>query len=341
MKDASGYIVVISSTKRRMKLKGLLGLVLCVFLAGSSVILLDTVAGEESQTTRIFTDPSGVQLADISQNFTVNINISNVVDLYAWQTGITFNPGVLECTGFYEGEFLRRSDETTIFVKHIKDMNNTLGIVYFRGCCLLGPVPGVNGSGQLAYVTFRSIGIGVSDFHLTDVLLLNTELEDVKFEVVESFTVPAYEIDYGVKIANNLTGVSNPTDPPLSGVFDTAFSMPDKKISFDALTIEDWFCQVSIPKELLRCNALSEWTIKVDGAPISYIATENATYTSLHFNHSKGNHTVEIIGTEIIKAPDLAPPLILVAAVALLGLVSLTVALLDFKKTRRVLGYKQ
>ena len=331
--------MVNSLAKRKTKLR-LLCLVSCVFLTSSSVMLLNTGIGEESSTTKIFTDPLVVQATDIGQNFTVNINVSSVVDLYAWQTGITFNPTVLECTGFYEGEFLKRANETTLFLKHFKDMNNTAGIVYFRGCCILGPKPGINGSGQLAYVTFKSIGIGISDFHLTDILLLNTMLEDIEFEVAESFTVNVYGTNYAVNIANNLTGETSPTNPPLSGVFSTVFSVSDKKISFDARTVEDWFCQVSIPKTLLKCTTLSEWTIKVDGNAVYYTATENSTHTLLNFTHGKGNHAVEITGTEIGAPLVPSPPPLFVMAVVLLGLVALIVALIDLKKMRNMFGYK-
>jgi len=314
-----------------------------MLLTNSSMILLNTVNAQESPTTEIFTDPLTLQATDIGQNFTVNINISNVVNLYAWQTGITFNPTVLKCTGFYEGEILRRTNERTVFVEpFFKNMNNTAGIVYPRGCCIVGPKPGISGSGKLAYATFRSIGTGVSDFHLTDTILINSNLEDVEFEVEESFTANLQGTNYGVKIVNNLTGESNPTNPPLSGVFGTTFSSNDKKISFDARTVGDWFCQLSVPKALLRCNALSEWTIKVDGTHIYYTPTENSTHTSLNFKHGKGNHTVEIIGTEIgAEIPVVPSPLLLfVIAAALLGLVALIIALIDLKKTRNVLGYK-
>jgi hypothetical protein len=314
-------------------------LALGVLLASSLVMLQNTVTGEEPQTTEIFTDPLMVQTTGVDQNFTVNINISNVVDLYAWQAGITFNPEVLECMGFYEGEFLKRSNETTLFVKHIKDMNNTLGIVYFRGTCILGPKPGVNGSGQLAYLIFKSVGIGVSDFHLTDIVLLNAKLENIEFEVLESFTVGVYGTNYGVNIANNLTGEYSSSDSPISGVFDTAFNMTDKKISFEARGLRDWFCQVSVPKTLLACNASSEWTIKVDGNPISYTVVENSTHTSLLFENYKGNHKIEIIGTELalIGPHDLTLPLLFIAIV---GFVTLTAALIDLKKTKNVLRYK-
>lgn len=342
MKEAMRYAVKNSLTERKTKSKRILGLAFSLFLVYSWIMLPNTAVAGEHPTTRIFTDPLMVEATHVGQNFTVHINVSDVIDLYAWQTGITFNPEVLECTGFYEGEFMKRSNETTLFLEHFKDMNNSLGIVYFRGCCILGPKPGINGSGQVAYVNFTSVGVGISDLHLTDVVLLDTKIRDIEFKVVESFTVSVYGANYGVKIENNLKGETNPTNPPLSGVFDTAFSLDDKKIGFDACTIEDWFCQLSIPKALLGCNTASEWTIKVDGTPISYTATENDTHTELYFEHCKGDHTVEMIGTEAIEGSPLgfAPPVLLVAFAALLGFITLTAALTDLKKTRKVLGYE-
>jgi hypothetical protein len=267
----------------------------------------------------------------------VNINVSNVVDLYGWQTGITFNPNVLECTGFYEGEFLKRSNETTLFLEHVMDMNNTLGIVYFRGSCILGPKPGINGSGQLAYVDFTSVGIGISDFHLTDVVLLNTKLEEIAFEIIETLTVDVNGTIYDVGIENNLRGVNGPSNPPLTGVFETAFSVDDKEISFDAHAVEDWYCQVSVPKTLLKCTILSEWIVNVDGSPMSYAATENSTHTLLQFEHSEGNHIVEIVATDIANGNplDLGPPLHYFIVAMLFGFVTLTVALMDLKRTRK------
>lgn len=320
--------------RRKIKLRRLLGLVLSVFLTVSSLILLKTVTAQEPLTT-ILTDPLMVQVTNVGQVFTVNINVSDVTDLYAWQTGITFNSEVLECTGFHEGEFLERSGGKRIFLEHGKDMDNAVGIVYFRGCCLLGSVPGVDGSGQLAYTTFKSVGIGVSDFHLTDIVLINSKLEDIKFRVAEVFTVQVYELNYQIGIINNLTGIENSPDSPLSGTFNTTLSVHDKNIGFDVLTTEDWFCGVNIPKALLK----GDWTIKVDGASLPYTTAENGTHTSLHFEYGKGSHTVEITGTGIVNGMpgDFTQSLLLAVTVALIGLATLTVALRDFEKTRKII----
>lgn len=314
----------------KMRIGTIFNFSLCIILAFSSVVFHESVRTEESSTTTVFTDPLMVQPTDLGQNFVVNINVSNVVDLYGWQTGITFNPVVLDCTGFFEGEFLKRSNETTLFVSHYKDMNNTLGIVYFRGNCLLGPVSGVDGSGQLAYATFKSIATGVSDFHLTDVVLLNSNLEEITFEVAETFTVPLFETNYPVGIADNLTGENSPANPPLSGMFGTVFNAGEKEVSFDAFSMNDWFCELEVPKTLLRSSSPSGWTVKVDGASVPYTATENDTHTLLYFEHGQGSHTVEIIGTEVATPLPESPMML----VALLGLASLALVFLGLKRRK-------
>jgi hypothetical protein len=327
--------------RRRMRIRGVVSLVLCVILAVSSAMFLGRVRAEESSTTTIFTDPLSVQTTSVGQTFVVNINVSNIVDLYGWQAGMTFNPEVLECTGFYEGEFLKRSQETTTFMLHYKDMNNTLGIVYYRGETLLGPVPGINGSGQLAYATFRSIGIGVSDFHLTDVILVNSHVEQITFDVKESLTIPLSGTNYGVTIVDNLTGQNSPLNPPLSGMFSPGFNVSEKEVSFAAVSIETWFCRLSVPKTLLNGSATSGWSVKVDGASVPYTATENATDTSLYFEHAQGSHLVEVIGTGVATGPTHIPglPLTTIMLIAFLGLAGLILALLDLRKTRKALKY--
>jgi hypothetical protein len=326
------------------------------------VVLPSKIVAQEPQaiTATIFTDPQAVETTEVGVNYTVNINVSNVVDLYAWQAGITYNPGVLNFTGFYEGDFLKRTNQTTLFLHHIRNANYSGGIVYFRGGCLLGQLSGINGSGQLAYVTFVSVGIGVSDFHLTDILLLSTklvgfpqQLADIPFEVVESVSVLLNETNYGIGIANNFTGISSPENPPASGVLNSSFSAQDKRITFEALTVKDWHIEVDIPKTLLRSETLDNWTVQANGSPISYIASENKTHTSLTFAHTSGTYTIEITGAQVggnpatpptnpvdqVNSVGLEPPVMVVVTASLLGLTALTAAFIDRMRTRKALGY--
>ena len=258
----------------------------------------------DPQAATVFVDPPTVKGAVVGENVTVNINVSNITDLYGWQAGVTFNPDVLNCTGYYEGEFLNRSVNRpinpaikTIWLNQTPPWDNTKGVAYFHGCCLLGPVPGVSGSGQLGYLTFEVIGTEVSDLHLTDVILADPNAEGIQHEVADTFTVSWGGVDYSSETMSNLTGILNPPDPPSSGLFNHTFSPQEKKITFDVITHHETFYKATIPKAILRCDNLSEWTVKVDDSPVPFVPTESPTKTSLQFTNHNGTHKIEITGT--------------------------------------------
>ena len=266
----------------------------------------------EPQATTVFVDPPTIKGTAVGENVAVNINISNVTDLSGWQAGMTFNPAVLECTGYYEGEFLktRQAWNGTIWLppwqSHIPRWDNSKGVVYPHGCCMItlkdppGPVPGsgVNGSGQLGYFTFKVIGTGVSDLHLTDVVLVNSLGGFIPFEVEDIFTVSWGGVDYSAETISNLTGIYDPPDPPSSGLFDHTFSPQEKKMTFNVITHHDSFYKATIPKAILGSDNLSGWTVKIDGSPVPFVPTESPTDTSLQFIYHNGTHKIEIIGTE-------------------------------------------
>lgn len=277
-----------------MKVKAILRTLVILVLASVSLIQFGmTKVGGQETTATVFVDPPTIKASSIGETFTINIYISNVVDLYAWQAGVTFNGEVLNCTEVYEGEFLNRGGNT-IFVESWRDVDNTTGIIYFRGDCLVGAQSGVNGNGQLFYATFETVGIGISDFHLTDIILIDSALGDIEFEISEAFTIPSGEVTYSVGITNNLTGIDNPSDPPASGSFNHTFIQQDKEISFNTLSPYGSHYKIAVPKALLQGNSLSEWMVKVDEAPISIVAIEDDGYTHLYFEFGEGNHSVGI-----------------------------------------------
>jgi hypothetical protein len=255
-----------------------------------------SVVADPQASATVFVEPPTIKDKVIGETVTINMNVSSATDLYGWQAGITFNPDVLNCTGYYEGEFLERGADPelgTIWLNQTPPWDNSEGIVYFHGCCLLGPVSGVSGSGQLAYLTFEVVGTGVSDLHLTDVILVDSNLESILHEVVDSFTVSWGEVDFSVDTVSNLTGIWGESS---SGLFNQTFSQPEKEISFDVITPYDNCYNVTIPAELLGGNL----TILIDNVSKDYILTQNATHTSLYFTHGNSTHNIKIKGTTAI-----------------------------------------
>src|SRR5271157_1101426 len=123
----------------------------------------------------------------LGSNFTLDINIANVTDLYAFQFDIGFGPSVLQAMGVLEGPFLATGgcNCTSFFPGFI---DNGAGNVTFIANTLLGPGPGVNGSGTLAILQFLASGAGTSTIDISNFILLDSNLNEID-ATTESGTV--------------------------------------------------------------------------------------------------------------------------------------------------------
>jgi hypothetical protein len=127
--------------------------------------------------------------AKVGNAFTVDVDIANVNDLYAWQFDLAFVPGVVSAnpTGPSEGPFLK-SGGATFFIDGTVD--NLAGIIANNADTLLTAISGVSGSGELASFDFDAIGAGTSTLNLQNVILLNSQLDPIADTLVNgSITV--------------------------------------------------------------------------------------------------------------------------------------------------------
>jgi hypothetical protein len=126
------------------------------------------------QTTTVSVQPESVFGLVPGNTFSVDIVVSDVTDLYAWQFELYYQSSVLNGTGSVEGNFLKAAGVSTYYLvsEFTDDYNATHGHM-FVACTLTGNVTGVNGSGTLATVTFKTVGYGFSVLHLD-----NTKLTD-------------------------------------------------------------------------------------------------------------------------------------------------------------------
>jgi hypothetical protein len=142
-------------------------------------------------------DPT-TQTTSTGSVVTVDVAISNVSDLYAYQFDLSFNPSVLQAVSSSEGPFLA-AGRSTFFIPGTND--NLAGTVFATADTLLAPISGVNGSGELAVFTFDAIGAGTSTFTIQNEIVLNSSLNVISdltktgSVTVKSPTVAAPEID--------------------------------------------------------------------------------------------------------------------------------------------------
>lgn len=129
-------------------------------------------------TIKVRSAPTGLEalrvsppksFAQVGQDFTVNIEATDIADLYAWELKLEWNTTILELVETLEGEFLKNGGTT--FFTYAK--NETTGSIK-ADCTLLGDLPGVNGNGTLAVFKFNTKGSGDCPLTLYDTIMLNS-----------------------------------------------------------------------------------------------------------------------------------------------------------------------
>ncbi|MDO9072311.1 MAG: cohesin domain-containing protein [Rubrivivax sp.] len=119
---------------------------------------------------------------------TVEVALTGVADLYAYQFSLAFDPSVVQAASVTEGALLP-SGGTTFFVGG--SIDNTLGTISFTAGSLIGALPGVSGNGVLANIGFNVTTAGASPLTFSEVLLLDSNLLDLTVQVQNGTLVTA------------------------------------------------------------------------------------------------------------------------------------------------------
>jgi hypothetical protein len=108
----------------------------------------------------------------------LNVNVTDVTDLYAYQFDIAFDPFTVSAISVTEGSFLAGGG-ATLFVAGVIEF----GAIRFTANTLLGPAPGVSGSGTLATIQFRGASVGISPITPENIILLDSASGDIPADV--------------------------------------------------------------------------------------------------------------------------------------------------------------
>ena len=160
-----------------MKLKT----IFIIFSLISPLIIVNVPGVAEVPATKFYVDPPSIidPLLVPGKNFTVNIMVANVSDLYTWQFYLNWTATIVSVTGVYEGPFL--SSNGTYATYFAKRVYNDKG--YLWASCTLSGEPAssaAKGSGVIATVNFTVLATGST---LLD--LCNTQLLEVPPEQEE------------------------------------------------------------------------------------------------------------------------------------------------------------
>jgi len=109
-------------------------------------------------------------------NVVLDVNIANVTDLFAFQFDLSFAPGTVSAASIVEGAFLAGGG-TTAFIPGTID--NVGGTIAATADTLIGPGPGVNGSGTLVVLTLTGLAPGTNSIDFSSVFLLDSNLTGI------------------------------------------------------------------------------------------------------------------------------------------------------------------
>ena len=149
------------------------------FMTPAAVVVLGLIAAAPSHSATISIQPVPTNV-NFGQTFSVNVVMSGVADLFAYQFDLGFDPSVVAATGITEGAFLS-SGGATFFLSGVVD--NIGGTISNTADSLVGPVSGVSGSGVVATASFTAVGPGATSINLLSMSLLDSTLSDISATV--------------------------------------------------------------------------------------------------------------------------------------------------------------
>lgn len=115
-------------------------------------------------------------------SFDVDVVVDNVTNLGAFQFELTYDQDIVEVEDVQEGPFLGSSGRTVDCLPSDQAAGSAL-----LTCVTLGATPaGPNGSGVLAVLTFKPVGLGISPLHLQSVQLTDPPANPLAVEAVDS-----------------------------------------------------------------------------------------------------------------------------------------------------------
>jgi hypothetical protein len=135
----------------------------------------------------------------------LDVLITGVVDLYAFQFTLSFNPAVLQAGSVTEGAFLPLGGSTFF---NGGTVNNTTGTISFAYDSLVGSLPGVTGSGVLAHINFSVPGVGTSPITFSNVVLLDSALVEMTAQINNGVVTAVPEPAAYLLLAAGLAGLA-------------------------------------------------------------------------------------------------------------------------------------
>jgi len=147
--------------------------VLLIIIFFCIIIFLEAVRVVEAERTVVSVEPAFLEVPEPGQLFTININITDVVDLFAYEFQLFYERDVINAMSAVRPpshllEPVLNPDNYLVFRWEIKnDFNSTHGRIWLA-YMLRAPETGKSGSGVLVRLTFNSTNPGITPMILAD-----------------------------------------------------------------------------------------------------------------------------------------------------------------------------
>ena len=119
---------------------------------------------------------------NVGENFTIEVKVSDVIDLYGYEFHLRWNSTLLDCVEVSEGPFLKSGGSTFFTYK----INSTEGCMVVD-CTLLGDIQGVSGNGTLTTIKFYIKTTGECLLDLYDTILLDSAEQAIEHSTTDGY----------------------------------------------------------------------------------------------------------------------------------------------------------
>jgi hypothetical protein len=152
----------------------------------SMILSLILSLGKASAITTLYVDPSSVTSTD---EFTIDINVNGVTDLYGFEFKLEYDTSILDATGvtidpFFTGDGECNTENNCFLLKN--ETRDSNGLVWVAAA-LLNPAAPKSGSGTLATITFQVTGSGSCALDLYDSILGDNDANPIDHSPIDGY----------------------------------------------------------------------------------------------------------------------------------------------------------
>jgi hypothetical protein len=218
------------------------------------MMILSAYRVSAASTAAVAVDPKN-SILGVGSTFSVNVNVTNIVNFTAWQFTLYYQNAILSCQSVTIGPFLETGGGTFPGYTITDNYNSTHGRLVAYDT-LLGATS-VSGSGVLATVTFKAVGVGI-----TNLTLASIKLSDEK--------IPPQEINYTyTNGAVTVTGTGH--DIAVTNITPYKTSIG-----------QGYSCNITVTVENLG-GYLETFNVTLYANITKYVTSQNVTLTSGNF----------------------------------------------------------